>query len=174
MPDIYYRDGGTWRKVSQVYYKASGVWRLLKKVYYRDGGTWRQVYQGVGVVNPLPGGTASHSALYTGVGYAGWKFYASGRVYKQIGNTTYDDHLWYDPSTLDIGASHVIRLTKTGGSGSLSNSGVWRSLSADIGVYLTQSGQGYTDLQFLAEIAETSAGPVLGSGNYAINVAFDL
>lgn len=44
MADMYYNDGGTWRKLQQVHYNDAGTWRKAKELWYNDAGTWRKIF----------------------------------------------------------------------------------------------------------------------------------
>ena len=43
---MYFKGGGSWRRVTEAYFKGSGTWRQMRLGYFRGNGTWRPMFMG--------------------------------------------------------------------------------------------------------------------------------
>lgn len=161
MPELHYRDGGTWRKARELYYRDGGAWRKIKEAWYRDGGVWRKVFSGDGPVSLFDGsligyqrnGATSTAAITFetdgSVSESGVAFRVSGLAPGVI---------WHSPVTPGIGASYWIQ----------ANGGAWQQLSTARTFSVAQASPGSNSQNFLINISASAGGAILATGTVTL------
>ena len=175
MPELHYKDGGTWRKAKELHYRDGGVWRKLKEAWYRDGGVWRKVFSAGGVVNPLPFTYwIDVTTLSPADATAAIQFRSDG-VLNIYGSLGIDALSWFAPTEVGIGAAYWIRLTVTSGDGPNSgdSTGAWLSLSVTRtwSWTVTSNSGGLRSGVVTVQIATDSAGSNIVASKTGVNIS---
>lgn len=183
MPELHYKDGGTWRRAKELHYRDGGTWRKLKEAWYRDGGTWRKIFSGASPVSLFGGNLVAAGFPYVGAvtitltaGTDG-TFSATATVDAAISFTNdAAGDLWFAPAEAGIGTAYWVRATLTSGSApSSGTTGAWQQLST-ARAWAYNSGTGGPSSSrsgtLLLEISSDSGGAsIVASGSYYIEAS---
>lgn len=181
MADMYYNDGGVWRKLQQVHYNDGGTWRKAKELWYNDGGTWRKVFSAgfsaFALFNKSLFGEAFIDTEFgiTSPGEVSVSFLSTGehRTSRSIdGEVIATNHINEFATPVDssgaAGALYEVRATYVSGSSALQGPvGSWLSLSTNKSWSLfgnVVNGPNVTGT-YLFEVRETATGVVKCAAN---------
>lgn len=117
-----------------------------------------------GPVNPLNGGTSYNNYEEGG---ASMTFFSDGTVFDGSG---FPQASWHSAPAPGVGNSYWIKATKISGTGTPSNLGVWRSLSANCGWSVTATSTVGRTASLNIEISNSATGsPVLATGTVTLS-----